>query len=652
MAGLPNFPVKGSILSNSVAEDRISLLTNTVGSSAFPAGQYVFYTKNNSIWYRYKTSVQKWSSEFLYISNGYSSNTKFDSNGFPITAYSLPNGSVNLQHYPGGVQTNLTIASSGTLGTVAIDSSDTYVFFVPPNFNQNLQYTQAYNNFTVISNYSAVLPGNITAMQIQLTHTSDDKERFLFSFECDIINNKKVYVAFTNPNIPFVTYDLNAFITFKSPYYQEEYFVIAEILNKEIFTDTVISQSSSENFAINDIKATDKLTLVRTGINFLPEYFVIAQKSDLEAIADVVASIKMQGETLLIPDDASDFGLTFVPSSNARFPEYFIVAEVPPLVETEKLVKNSANLGNPVFEIEDSGYVFTVHTVTQNNSQVLNDNLIVSDSFTPQYVFDTNTNTNPGSGVGIPIKITQKLQDYFVIQAALASGNFIETIQIIDVNAGNDKLYIEDLQFPSFEYISIVGADIKGLNSGFIIDDSSNSYDLIPNIYYHGNEYFNISEITQTFLTSAYIIPSEQVSEKLQIHEILNIILSTATDFNYFAAEKLYMDFTSLSYDINVSKAASKHYGESFSINEGVIATIDYPPLKADFPQDAVPYLYKKAFPATQILSASIFMSSSDTVPTFYYYIGNGYVELPGPKDYSLVITEPTVIHTLTEYTG
>ena len=109
MVGLPNFPVVGTILSNSVTIDRFTLVPNIVGSDEFPAGQYAFYSKNSSLWYKYKTATTSWTQELLYIESAGQSNTKFDQKGYPITAYVDINGLVKVNYYTDGTLNTKTI---------------------------------------------------------------------------------------------------------------------------------------------------------------------------------------------------------------------------------------------------------------------------------------------------------------------------------------------------------------------------------------------------------------------------------------------------------------------------------------------------------------------------------------------------------------
>ena len=192
---LPKFPLPGNIISNNVTLDRISLLNNTVGNSAFFASQYAFFTKNSSIWYKFKTPTTAWSNEFLWIQNASESNTKFDTRGYPMTAYVRQNGTLAVTYFDSNINLKtVTIALSGSLPTIAMNPFDTYIFWVPPGYTNNIMYTEMVNNFLFQHNYSVTLPGNIANMQIELIENNE----FMFCFEVDSGSSKKIYVATTD----------------------------------------------------------------------------------------------------------------------------------------------------------------------------------------------------------------------------------------------------------------------------------------------------------------------------------------------------------------------------------------------------------------------------------------------------------------------
>lgn len=190
---IPAFPIKGQILSTNLHNDRFSLVYNAIGNEIFPKGQYLFYTKNGSLWYRYKNDITTWSNEFLFIDGGSSSNVKFDENGFPITGYVL-NNHIYIRYYINEVTTDTLISPDGILPTVIIDANDKYIFWVPPNFNNILFYTGASENFHGEHSYSAVLNNPITDMNIQL----NSNNTYLFTFSLLVNNVNKIYLATTN----------------------------------------------------------------------------------------------------------------------------------------------------------------------------------------------------------------------------------------------------------------------------------------------------------------------------------------------------------------------------------------------------------------------------------------------------------------------
>src|ERR1700680_5112457 len=196
MSGLSRFPILGTILSNNVTSDRYTLIANIIDNSLFPSGQYVFYTKNLSIWYKYTTTTQSWTQELLYIASAGQSNTKFDQNGYPITAYVDINGLVKINYYTNGNLNTTTVAVSGSLPTVIqSNTGDTYLFWVPQNSNGYLYYTQSSSNFNIIHPFviNTIPPGPISSLQIQ----NGLNNIFIFSFTIDYFG-KKVYVAYTD----------------------------------------------------------------------------------------------------------------------------------------------------------------------------------------------------------------------------------------------------------------------------------------------------------------------------------------------------------------------------------------------------------------------------------------------------------------------
>lgn len=211
MGGLPSFPINGSVISTGVTNDRLSLVVNEVANDTFPAGQYVFYTKNSSIWYKYKTATTAWTNEFPWISNASQSNVKFDANGYPVTAYIAPNGTVNVVHYDaqGNILTN-TVAITGFMPTVAINNLDVYVFFVPPNFTNFILCADTLGDFSIIHSYPVSAPGQIESMQIEFV----SNDRFLFTFEIDTDTTQQIYIGFTDPAIMLMAYDVQAFVYF------------------------------------------------------------------------------------------------------------------------------------------------------------------------------------------------------------------------------------------------------------------------------------------------------------------------------------------------------------------------------------------------------------------------------------------------------
>ena len=277
MIGLSGFPIKGSILTNKIDKDRFSLIENKVGNSQFPVGQYVFFTKNGSLWYRFKTINSVWSPEYLYITGGYSSNTKFDLNGYPITAYKDSNHSINIQRYVNGLPVNTVLSFTGNNPTVIINSTNTYIFYIPVPYVNNLYYFQSYDNFTVLRQYNIPISGTLNSMQIELINDG----RFLFSFECDNGDDKQVYIGFTkypglisllstvnfiNVEKITVTFDLPAGVNFIIPPPSSGTFDLSASVNLQ---NNVFNLPASVNFIFNTFDLPASVILGNYTFNFL-----------------------------------------------------------------------------------------------------------------------------------------------------------------------------------------------------------------------------------------------------------------------------------------------------------------------------------------------------------------------------------------------
>jgi len=209
---LPSWPISGSIISNSVAIDRLSLIEQKITTNSFfPPGQYIFFLKNNSIWYKYKNPTSGWTNEVLYIGNASNQNTKFDLNGYPVTTYLKPNGSIHVDYYDasGNSKTNF-LSPNGNTPTIIISPLDTYIFWAPLNYNNALNYSTALSNYSYIHSYAINLPANIVNMQIEPVPTN----RFMFTFELDGFGQQKVVVAFTDSYSSNLVLDVPISVTF------------------------------------------------------------------------------------------------------------------------------------------------------------------------------------------------------------------------------------------------------------------------------------------------------------------------------------------------------------------------------------------------------------------------------------------------------
>lgn len=640
MAGLPHFPIAGSVLSNNVSEDRFSLLVNPVGNVLFPAGQYVFYTKNKSLWYKYKTPTQTWSSETLFISGGFSSNTKFDLNGYPVTGYLLPDSSINLQNYVNGVVNTTTIAASGSLPTVVINADDTFLFFIPPSYVDTFNYVQGCDSFSIIKNYKAIIPGTVTSMQIQLV----DKGKFLFSFECDTINSKKVYIAFSNPNFQFITKDLPAFITFMQGNFVDEYFVIAEKAESNVLALGTYSQISNEEFNISELFETANLILVSTGTNGISDYFIVSQVSDLRAIADVVASVKIRDEFLTISDDLKpDFKLNFIPANHPVFGDYFVVSESSD-VFTEKLTVTKKDLGIESLGLKDLN-IFYSSKKESTTAPVLNEKL---------YIFDDNDRGPLPDGRGPRYVFTavspnvQRRNEYFVIEELvhIQTDKFIKTIDSVDGLLGPDKFYINDFEFPSFENIRTIFISENTKLESFSINDSS-FFNLYMDPYYASKELLEITEPKIDLLSSEEKL-ADSVIEKLQIHEILSIVFSTQADFNFNIATDFYLGFLN---EIHIKTTVAEppvNLREEFGIVEGIQSVSGLSSISLKILKDIAPYTFYTTYNVTEELSATTFLSNNSAIPSFYYYSSVRTKAQIGPHEYDVVISPPQVTFSLT----
>lgn len=206
MQSLPNFPVPGTILTRSVSLDRISFALNTVpNNAAFPTGEYIFFGKNGSLFYKFRTPNGTWSGDILYIAGATGSNTKFDINGYPATAYLDTHNNIHVQYWLDDVQSSYTIGNLGTLPTIVTFGGDITVFYVPTSYAGALQYTQLCTRYSVSKVFQVGVPGTISNLQIEQL---SDLETLMFAFESDQGQNgpnawnyasRQVYVAFAKP---------------------------------------------------------------------------------------------------------------------------------------------------------------------------------------------------------------------------------------------------------------------------------------------------------------------------------------------------------------------------------------------------------------------------------------------------------------------
>ena len=117
---------------------------------------------------------------------------------------------VKVNYYTDGILNTKTIAISGILPTVIQTVTDTYVFWVPENYNGFLYWVQLYSDFNVVYPVVVDMPlGQISSLQIEnaLNNT------MIFSFTIDN-SSKKVYVGFTSASHQMGIYDLSASVNF------------------------------------------------------------------------------------------------------------------------------------------------------------------------------------------------------------------------------------------------------------------------------------------------------------------------------------------------------------------------------------------------------------------------------------------------------
>jgi hypothetical protein len=197
-ATTPKFPVNGSIISYNVAEDRISLVVNAVDiNTMFPAGQYIFYTKNGSVWYKYRTTTQTWSNEYFLTcalgAGAYQSQTQFDCAGYPVTVYSTGLGYAGIHYWKNGIETTITTTHFGASPNSIVTSNIIVILYIPPGYMNSLKYVTSLDNFVKECSYYVGIPGALQSYSLKQI----DDIHWTFSFSTLYNGQDTVYFATT-----------------------------------------------------------------------------------------------------------------------------------------------------------------------------------------------------------------------------------------------------------------------------------------------------------------------------------------------------------------------------------------------------------------------------------------------------------------------
>lgn len=639
MAGLPIFPLPGTTISTNVDVARLSIDVNNISNPDWALGQYVFFQKASSIWFKYKNTSTIWTNEKLYLTNVRQSDTKFDKNGYPMTAYvDNVDNKVKMVYYPDGIQTTVVLASGGSFPTVVIDENDSYVVWVPNNFNNFLMYAQLCTNWLLASPYSLTLPGSIKMMSIQVV--SDN--RWLFTFECETTPENKIYIAFTNPTYKFATGNFEMFVTFLKSTMIDEYFVVAEYSQQELFELGVYSNKYNENLDILQVGVTGVLTLISSESVNPSEYFVVAEKSDLMLIADLLTSITLPNESFSISDKIRPtFDLTYIPDVGFNFNEYFVVAEDKDVFSIVSATTPSQFI-NETINIKEYSLSYENTFVGLDKANLL------------ELLEITQIDKDTKFVLGLPPTTVVKYEnfnEYFAIQEHFATDSLVQTIFIDQANLGPEKFYILDGKFPTFSEIELF---IHSLNSkeSFSITDNSNLLTFTLNILYIVNENFAVkdnNEATYDFKVSSL---SAKFLEKLQIPDILSIITSTESNISQKLNENFAVGITNESYNLeSISNLNKKIHENNLYIGEGTQSNSSESNISIKILQNIAPYVYNYVYNITEELSASVFTAENSVVPAFYYFATTSEKSLSGPKSYNIAIKSPNITFELTKIT-
>jgi hypothetical protein len=210
----PRIPLYGYSLGFNVSLGEISLVQNNIGSSGFQTGLYVFYNKNNSVWYRFKTNSlnnlfgETWSEEYLLYSGlgqvtnetnftgdvgVQDSTTIFDSNGYPVTAFINSNGNIGVQYFVSGNPVVLNSQLVGSSLNLIVIGGTIILMWIPENYVDTLYFSSSDAAFQAACPYYVGIPGALQSFSL----TQKDEIDWVFSFTTMLNGVNHVYYAST-----------------------------------------------------------------------------------------------------------------------------------------------------------------------------------------------------------------------------------------------------------------------------------------------------------------------------------------------------------------------------------------------------------------------------------------------------------------------
>ncbi len=193
----PTLPIQGYPIAYNVQNDHVSLIVNGVPNSQFPAALYVFYEKNQSVWYRFKELNESWSPETLLACANdagiINSASIFDCAGYPITAFENAAGFIGIQYFIDGSPYVVTTTNQGTSPNVIVDGQRIILMWIPPNYSGSLYFSDSGDCFQKPCAYYVGVPG--TMESFSLRQTTDTA--WIFSFSSLVDGVSTVYHATT-----------------------------------------------------------------------------------------------------------------------------------------------------------------------------------------------------------------------------------------------------------------------------------------------------------------------------------------------------------------------------------------------------------------------------------------------------------------------